>query len=92
MICLQQTRHFQKTYKKLKANERSVVDDAIRAIAADPGIGESKKGDLAGVRVYKFPMLGRQTLLGYSYVEEQLIIFLLAVGPHENFFRDLKRD
>ncbi|MCE2926117.1 MAG: type II toxin-antitoxin system RelE/ParE family toxin [Rickettsiales bacterium] len=91
MIAIRQTRQFEKTYKKLHSNQKTAVDKAIRAIASDPDLGERKKGDLASVRVYKFSMLGQLTLLGYSYVEGEATILLLAVGSHENFYRDLKK-
>ncbi|MBU0801066.1 MAG: type II toxin-antitoxin system RelE/ParE family toxin, partial [Alphaproteobacteria bacterium] len=54
-------------------------------------IGEAKVGDLAGVSVYKFKMTGQLTLLAYSYAGETITLTLLAVGPHENFYRDLKK-
>lgn len=91
MTTIRQTRRFEKTYKKLRPNQKFVVDKAIRAVASDPDLGESKKGDLASVRVYKFSLLGQQTLLGYSYFKDDLTLLLLAVGPHENFYRDLKK-
>ncbi len=91
MITLRQTRHFEKTYKKLHSNQKTAVDKAIRAIVSDPDLGERKKGDLASVRVYKFSMLGQLTLLGYNYDEGEVTILLLAIGSHENFYRDLKK-
>lgn len=92
MIKIQQTRQFAKIYKKLKANQRVVIDNAIKSIAKDPYVGERKNGDLAEVYVYKFSMLGQLTLLGYSYFEEEITILLLSVGSHENFYRDMKRN
>ncbi len=89
-MILRQAKRFEKTYKKLKANQRQAVDTAIHAIIADPYIGEAKKGNLAYLRVYKFSMVGQQALLGYHFEENELIIVLIAVGPHENFYRDLK--
>jgi mRNA-degrading endonuclease RelE of RelBE toxin-antitoxin system len=29
--------------------------------------------------------------LAYTYDDEKIIVTLLAVGSHENFYRDLKR-
>ena len=46
-------------------------------------IGEEKKGDLAGVRVYKFPVRDQQFLLAYEFDTDNLS--LLALGVHENF-------
>lgn len=54
----------------------------------NPEIGELKKGDLAGIRVYKFYMGKQLTLLAYQYSEKKLA--LLSLSSHENFYRDLK--
>ncbi|MDA3971759.1 MAG: type II toxin-antitoxin system RelE/ParE family toxin, partial [Desulfobulbaceae bacterium] len=51
--------------------------------------GVSKKGDLAGVFVYKFKCRGHLTLLAYEYDQESRMLLLLV--SHENFYRDLKR-
>ena len=58
---------------------------------ADPMIGDSKAGDLADVRVHKFKMANQLNLLAYSYEDEILTLTLLAIGSHENFYRDLKQ-
>jgi len=84
-----QTSMFKRTYKRLHLNQKADVDDAISEIARDPSLGEAKKGDLAGVFVYKFKCNGQLTLLAYEYDPETRILLLL--GSHENFYRDLKR-
>jgi mRNA interferase RelE/StbE len=84
-----QTRYFRKSYKKLHANQIKPVNDAIRYILSDPHCGEEKKGDLAGVLVYKFRVKDQQFLLAYEHDKDTL--FLLALGVHENFYRDLKK-
>lgn len=86
-----QTRRFARAYKKLHANLAADVDDAVARVAADPEIGERKRGDLAALRVYKFRAFGQLYLLGYTVDEDVRLIYLEAVGPHENFYRDLKR-
>jgi len=65
------------------------MDGAVRTIISQPECGEAKKGDLLGVRVYKFKLNKQQILLSYEVRKET--IYLLAFGPHENFYRDLKR-
>ena len=80
---------FKKAYKKLHANERKVVDEAIKDIIKDPKMGEEKKGDLAGVFVYKFKFHTKEFLLGYEWHAK--LRLLLALGVHENFYRDIKR-
>lgn len=80
---------FKKAYKKLHTNEKSKVNDAIRLIKENPEIGEEKKGDLAGVFVYKFKIHTQEILLAYEW--SLLERLLLALGYHENFYRDLKK-
>jgi hypothetical protein len=58
-------------------------------IISDPAVGEAKKGDLAGVYVYKFQCVGQLYLLAYEY--DPATRLLLLLGSHENFYRDLKR-
>lgn len=57
----------------------------------EPKLGEQKKGDLAFMRVYKFKMAKQLTLLGYSYEDGALVLELLTLGTHENFYRDVKK-
>lgn len=80
---------FKRSYKKLYKNQLSEVNAAIKEIITNPTIGEEKKGDLAGVQVYKFNVLDQVYLLAYTIDETALI--LLALGVHENFYRDLKK-
>jgi mRNA-degrading endonuclease RelE of RelBE toxin-antitoxin system len=88
---LQQTRRFARTYKKLHDNMAADVDSAASVVAADPSVGERKKGDLADLFVYKFRSQGLLYLLGYTVDDSVRLVYLEAVGPHENFYRDLKR-
>jgi len=89
---VQQTRRFSRAYKKLHRNLVEGVNTAVTAIAGNPDAGErKKKGDLASLRVYKFRLFGQLYLLGYTIDEKVRLIYLEAVGPHENFYRDLKR-
>jgi mRNA-degrading endonuclease RelE of RelBE toxin-antitoxin system len=88
-IAILQMPAFKRAYKKLAASHQAAVDDAVRAIVANPEIGEAKKGDLAGVYIYKFPLNRQQTLLAYEWNPKTRVLLLL--GSHENFYRDLKR-
>ena len=88
---LQQTRRFARVYKKLNDNVAADVDAATAEVAQDPSIGERKKGDLADLHVYKFRSQSTPYLLGYTVDDGIRLIYLEAVGPHENFYRDLKR-
>ena len=87
-----QSKSFGKAVKKLKANQKIDLDKAVKHLMKNPLAGTQKKGDLAYLRVYKFQMVNQLTLLGYSYLDEQLILELINIGSHENFYRDLKRN
>jgi len=41
--------------------------------------------------VYKFHSHNQLYLLGYTLDETVRLIYLEAIGPHENFYRDIKR-
>lgn len=86
-----QTNTFKKVLKKLHSNQKVELDEVVRAIAKEPFIGIEKAGDLSGVRIYKFHMSNHLNLLAYSFDARILCITLLAIGAHENFYRDLKR-
>ena len=90
MIVLQSST-FKKQTKKLHKNQKRDLDKAVRKIIDNPLIGICKKGDLGGVQVYKFKMVGQLMLLAYEFDSAQIILFMLALGSHENFYRDLKK-
>ena len=84
-----QSLEFRKVYKKLHANFRSVVNEQIKLLMQNPDIGEEKKQDLQGVFVHKFKFNDLIYLIAYTFDTSSLT--LLALGTHENFYRDLKR-
>ena len=86
-----QTPSFKRTVKKLHKNQKRDLDKAIKILADDPLLGQQKKGDLAFLRVYKFKMAKQQMLLGYSFDDGELVLELMALGSHENFYRDMKK-
>lgn len=88
---LKQTRRFVRAYRKLHDNVAADVDAATEVVAGNPSVGERKKGDLAALFVYKFRSQNQLYLLGYTVDDEVRLVYLEAVGPHENFYRDLKR-
>ena len=59
-------------------------------MALNPGIGEEKRADLEGIRVYKFKVLDLLVLLAYQVNTKKKEVTFVAVGGHENFYRDLK--
>ena len=88
-VQVRQSATFRRAYKRLQANQKADVDDAVSKIVLNPLIGVAKKGDLDGVFVYKFKCRGQLALLAYEY--DQASRTLLLLGSHENFYRDLKR-
>jgi mRNA-degrading endonuclease YafQ of YafQ-DinJ toxin-antitoxin module len=86
-----QTSLFKKTVKKLHPNQKKDLDNAIKAIINKPSLGKQKIGDLAGVFVYKFKIIKQLMLLAYTYNDQTITLTLLALGTHENFYRDLKK-
>lgn len=83
-----QSRSFERKVKKLTKAQKKKLDDHIRKIVAEPGIGSEKRGDLRGVCVYKLKIQKSQYLLAYRFIGEDLE--LIMIGPHENYYRDLK--
>lgn len=88
-ISVKQTNSFLRAYKKLHNNQKDAVDQAVADVVQDPAIGDAKKGDLAGVHVYKFDCVNQMFLLAYEFDPDTRT--LLLVGTHENFYRNLKR-
>jgi len=84
-------RNFDRVLKKLPAALRAEVDRQVRAICSDPWAGELKRSDLSGVFVRQFRLAGQLQLLAYWIDETEGRITLLALGGHENFYRDLKQ-
>lgn len=82
---------FIRAVKKLHKNEKQALDKVVKKITKAPYIGDPKKGDLASIQVYKYKVTDKQYLLAYRY-DDGSILTLLALGSHENFYRDLKKD
>ena len=86
-----QSRQFSRAVKKLHATQKSDLDKAVQLVMQDPRIGDLKSGEICSIRVYKFKMVNQLNRLAYSYEDEVLTLTLLALGSHENFYRDLKQ-
>ncbi len=88
---IQVTPRFERNIKRLHPPEVVSLNLAIKEIAADPMIGDTKKGDLAGLRVYKYNHLQQVLLLVYvlDIANDQMI--LMGHGTNENFYHDLKK-
>jgi len=84
------TPSFVRAAKKLHPPQKLELDAALRAISAEPLLGEAKVGDLVGIRVYRFRLSTQLCLLAYRILDEERLK-LLTLGSHENFYRNLKR-
>ena len=83
-----QSRIFENKAKKFSKQEKELLDGEIKKIAENPLIGEEKKGDLRDIYVYKFKLKSLQYLLSYRMMKADLE--LIMIGPHENYYRELK--
>ena len=83
-----QSRQFERKLNKFTKQDKKSLDKQILKIADNPAIGSEKKGDLRGVYIHKFKIKHTQYLLSYRFAEENLE--LIMIGPHENYYRDLK--
>jgi len=84
-----QSRSFEKKVKKFNEKEKYELDNEIKQIIQNPLIGTEKKGDLRGVFVHKFNLQNQLYLLSYRFIKEESLA-LIMIGPHENYYRDLK--
>lgn len=88
-VSVTQSSMFARAYKKLHPQQMQDADAAVGVIVADPLAGDAKRGDLAGVYVYKFKSQSQLMLLAYEF--DPKTRHLLLLGSHENFYRELKR-
>ncbi|WVH09098.1 MAG: hypothetical protein EoVTN8_420 [Fluviibacter phosphoraccumulans EoVTN8] len=93
MLKVRATSTFLRAAKKLHAADKALLDDEVREIASQPVVGEEKRGDLAGVFVFKFKINRQEVLLAHELLPNKQAleeVVLLALGSHENFYRNLK--
>jgi mRNA interferase RelE/StbE len=83
-----QSRSFERKVKQFSKQDKAALDKQILTIAETPSIGEEKKGDLRGVCVHKFKIKTIQYLLSFRLMGDD--IELIMIGPHQNYYRDLK--
>lgn len=80
---------FRKFVKKQTRSFQLAIEDEVEKIAINPDIGKSKKGDLVDFRVHKFSYGKQKFLIAYRFQEDEIVFFI--IGPHENFYRELKK-
>jgi len=79
---------FGKKIKKFQKQEKLALDNEIQRIIENPSVGSEKRGDLKGIFVHKFQIINTLFLMSYRFVGDD--IELITIGPHENYYRDLK--
>ncbi len=80
---------FRRFVKKQTKAFQLAIEDEVEIILKKPEAGESKKGDLAGFRVYKFIFQRQEYLIAYKIHGNDIIFYM--IDTHENFYRELKR-
>jgi mRNA interferase RelE/StbE len=88
-MTIYQSNSFAQKVKKMLKQEKEFLDQEVLKISQNPSLGEEKKGDLAGVFVHMFKINTMQYLLAYRKVGQDLE--LVMIGPHENYYRNLKQ-
>jgi mRNA interferase RelE/StbE len=83
-----QSRSFANKVKRFTKKQKIILDGEIRKILDNPAIEQEKKGDLRGVYIHKYKIGTVQYLLSYRFNKDNLE--LIMIGPHENYYRDLK--
>ncbi len=89
VIQILQTPLFARQKKKLNKKQIKELDKAVKAVTKNPNAGEQKKGNLRHIWVYKFKITNQLYLLAYEWDKKSRI--LIALGVHENFYRNLNK-
>lgn len=79
---------FERKIRKFSKKEKNILDLEIKKIIESPSLDEEKKGDLRGMSIHKFKIKTTQHLLSYRIINDDLE--LIMIGPHENYYRELK--
>jgi plasmid stabilization system protein ParE len=79
-----------KKYVKRQARPLQLsIEDEIEKILENPEMGETKKRDLGEFRVHKFAFKKQKLIIAYQVLTNEILFYM--VGPHENFYRNLKK-
>ncbi len=84
------TRAAEKDLDDLRTYRRKVLG-ALRALRTAPYTGHALAGNLKGVRSLEFSLPGGAYRAAYVLDEARLRCLVIAVGPHENFYRLAER-
>lgn len=83
-----QSRTFEKRIRRLRKQEKRILDQQVKKIVKNPSVGQEKRGELRGIFVHKFKIHTTQYLLSYRMAGADTLE-LIMIGPHENYYRDL---
>lgn len=86
-----QAPRFARAKRAFPAPVQLQLDEIVKAIMADPLVGEPKSGALKGVRIEEFKVGPQQLLVAYTFTAKTQTLEMLDVGPHENFYRGLTK-
>jgi mRNA-degrading endonuclease RelE of RelBE toxin-antitoxin system len=53
--------------------------------------GERLKGDLTAVYSYHLKVAGVEYRIAYQIKEQEIVVVVLQIGTHENFYKELKK-
>ena len=89
-------RAFAQFVKKASKPLQLTIEDKVNEVCNNPEVGKQKLGDLQGLFVYKFRFNNQEYLMAYEFDRssnaKQLVwLEFHQVGPHENFYTQLKR-
>jgi mRNA-degrading endonuclease RelE of RelBE toxin-antitoxin system len=87
-----QTPRFSRLYKKLGKRQLAALHNAMDQVIKNPNSGQQKVGDLSELFVFKYKLGSEEWLLGYAFNISKKVVTWHAVGHHENFYRDVKRN
>jgi mRNA-degrading endonuclease RelE of RelBE toxin-antitoxin system len=77
--------------KKLDKPLKLQLKQALERLAGDPiTLGEQLRQPLGMLRSHHVRYKGLEWRIGYQVNEETHTIFVVLIGPHENFYRSLK--
>jgi hypothetical protein len=91
-LIIKQSNSFKKIIKKFPKQHKAVIDVEVLKLISNPNSGERKKGDLDFLRVHKFKLSNQEVLLGYMYVENEIVLTLLKLGVQKNFYCNINND
>jgi mRNA-degrading endonuclease RelE of RelBE toxin-antitoxin system len=89
-------RAFAQFVKKASKPLQLTIEDKVIEVCNNPRIGQQKLGDLQDVFVYKFRFNKQEHLMAYQFdrlADEVKITWIefCQIGPHENFYTQLKK-